>query len=73
MTSGNTSFQHASSLDLKTSADGDNIGWHLVPGPNDPNGAGGFPSVQPETPMMQFQVMSSKAGTGWPSEEFLKG
>ncbi len=50
----------------------DNIGWHLAPGPNDPNGEGGFPSVQPETPMMQFQVMSSKAGTGWPSEVFLK-
>ncbi len=32
-----------------------------------------FPSVQPETSVMQFQVMSSKAGTGWPSEEFLKG
>ncbi len=51
----------------------DNIGWHLVPGPNDPNGEGGFPSVQPKTPMMQFQVKSSKAGTVWPSEEFLKG
>ncbi len=51
----------------------DNIGRHLVPGPNDPNGEGDLPSVQPETHMMQFQVMSSKAGTGWPSEEFLKG
>ncbi len=51
----------------------DNIGWHLVSGPNDPNGEGGLPSVQPETPTIQFQVMSSKAGTGWPSEEFLKG
>ncbi len=51
----------------------DNIGWHLVPGPNDPNGEGGLPSVQPEPPLLQFLVMSSKAGTGWPSEEFLKG
>ncbi len=51
----------------------DNIDWHLVPGPNDPNVEGGVPSVQPETPMAQFHVMSSKAGTGWPSEEFLKG
>ncbi len=51
----------------------DNIGWHLVPGPNDPNGEGGLPSVQPDTPMMQFQVVSSKARKGWPSEEFLKG
>ncbi len=51
----------------------DDKGWHLVPGPNDANGGGGVPSVQSEKPMMQFQVMSSKAGTGWPSEEFLKG
>ncbi len=51
----------------------DNIGWHLVPGPKDPNGEGGLLSVQPETPMMQFQVIYSKAGTGWPNEEFLKG
>ncbi len=51
----------------------DNIGWHLGPGPNDPNGEGGLPTVQPETPLMSFQVMSSKAGTGSPSEEFLKG
>ncbi len=51
----------------------DNIGWHLVPGPNYPNGEGGLPLVQPKTPMMEFQVMSSKAGTGWPCEEFLKG
>ncbi len=51
----------------------DNISWHLAPGPNDPNGEGGLPSVQPETPMMQFQVMSSKAGTGWLSEKFLRG
>ncbi len=51
----------------------DNKGWHLVPGPNDPNGEGGLPSVQLETPMMQFQVMTSKAATGWPSEEFLQG
>ncbi len=51
----------------------DNIGWYLVPGPNDTNGEGGLPSVQPATPMMQFQVMSSKAGTRWPNEEFLKG
>ncbi len=50
----------------------DNIGRHLVPGPNDPNREGGLPPVRPETPMMQFQVMSSNAGTGWPSEEFLK-
>ncbi len=39
----------------------DNIGWHLVPGPDDPNGEGRLPSVQPETPMMQFQMMSTKA------------
>ncbi len=51
----------------------DNIGWHLVPGPNDPNGEGGLPAVQPETPMMQFQVISAEAGTGWPSGEFLEG
>ncbi len=51
----------------------DNIGWYLVPGPNDPNGEGGLPLAQLETPMIQFQVMTSKAGTGWPSEEFLKG
>ncbi len=51
----------------------DNIGWHLVPGPNDPNGEGGLPSVQPETPVAQFHVMSSKAGTGWPNEEYLEG
>ncbi len=51
----------------------DNVGWHLVPGPNGPTGEGGLPSVQSETPMMQFQVMPWKAGTGWPSEEFLKG
>ncbi len=51
----------------------DNIGWHLVLGHNDPNKEVGHPSVQPETPMKQFQVMSSKAGTGWPSKEFLKG
>ncbi len=51
----------------------DNIGGHLVPGPNDSNGEGSLPSVQPETPVMPFQVMSSKAGTEWPSEEFLKG
>ncbi len=50
----------------------DNIAWHLVPGPNDPNREGGLPSDQPEPPIMQFQVMSSKAGTRWPSEEFLK-
>ncbi len=50
-----------------------NIDWHLVPGPYDPNGEDSLPSVQPETPMMQFQVMSSKAGTEWPSEEYLKG
>ncbi len=50
----------------------DNIGWHLVPGPDDPNGEGSLPSVQPETPMMQFQVVSTKAGTGWLSEEFLQ-
>ncbi len=49
------------------------IGWHLVPGPDDPNREGALPLVQLETPMMQFQVVSSKAGTGWPSEEFLKG
>ncbi len=51
----------------------DNIGWHLVPGPNDPNGEGSSPSDHPETPIMRFQAMSSKAKTGWPSEEFLKG
>ncbi len=51
----------------------DKMGWHLVPGPYDPNGEGDLPSVQPETPLMQFQVMSSQAGTGWPNEEFLKG
>ncbi len=51
----------------------DNIGWHYVPGPNDPNGEGSLPSVLAEAPMMQFQVMSSKAGTEWSSEEFLKG
>ncbi len=51
----------------------DNVGWHLVPEPDDPNGEGSLPSVQPETPMMQFQLTSSKAGTGWPSEEFLQG
>ncbi len=51
----------------------DNIGWHLVSGPNDPNGEGGLASVQPETPMMQFKVMFSKAGTRRPSEKFLKG
>ncbi len=51
----------------------DNIGWPLVPGPNDPNGEGCLPSVQPEMPMMQFQVMASNAGEGWTSEEFLKG
>ncbi len=51
----------------------DNIGWHLVPGPNDPSEEGGLPLDQPETPMMQFQEMSSEAGTVWPSEEFLKG
>ncbi len=75
MTSENTTFQHASSFDLKTSVDGkiDNIGWHLVPRPDDPNGEGSLPSVQPETFMVQLQVMSSKAETGRPSEEFVKG
>ncbi len=46
---------------------------HPVLGPHDPNGEGDLPSVKPETPLVQFQVMSSKAGIGWPSEEFLKG
>ncbi len=75
MTSENTSFQHASSLDFKDISRWgiDTVGWHLVPGPNDLNGEGGLPSVQPETTMMQFQVMPSKAGAGCPSEEFLKG
>ncbi len=51
----------------------DDKGWRLVPGPNDLNGEGSHSLVQPETPMMQFQVMSSKAETGLPSEEFFKG
>ncbi len=43
------------------------------PQPNKSNGEGGLPSVQLETPMVQSQEVSSKAGTGWSSEEFLEG
>ncbi len=38
--------------------------WHLVPGINDPSKEGGLPTVQPERPLMKFQVMNSKAGKG---------
>ncbi len=52
---------------------GDVVSGQVVPGFDGLREESGISSVQPETPVMHLQIVPSKAGIEWSSEEFFYG